>query len=388
MKDKFIPYSRHFITESDIKAVVNVLRSDYLTQGPCIHEFEDKISEIVNSSFSVAVNSGTSALHLSCLALGVGKGDSVWTSPNTFVASANCARYCGANVDFVDIDKSTGLMNVGSLEDKLRVASKLNKLPKVVIPVHFSGSSCDMQSISKLRDKYGFSIIEDASHALGAKYLEKPVGSCSFSDITVFSFHPVKMITTGEGGLASTNNKNILDKLIHYRTHGITRNKDKFRNQSQGEWHYEQHELGYNYRMSDISAALGISQIDGLQASIKARSELRNKYINDLSGLDIDFLKIPDDVKSSLHLCVLQLSDRLQPRYTEIFESLRNYKIGVQLHYMPVHLQPYYMDMGFKRGDYPEAEDYSSRSLSIPLFKQLSDKDYSYIIQKLRRICC
>ena len=375
----YIPYGKHEINNDDIKAIYEVLKSNFITQGPKVQEFEEKLSEIVDVKYSVAVSNATSALHLACLALGLKEGDLVWTSPNTFVASANCARYCNSDIDFVDINLQNGLMDIEKLSNKLKKARTDNRLPKIVIPVHFAGTSCDMESISKLSKEYGFSIIEDASHALGGMYHRKAVGSCEFSDFTVFSFHPVKIITTGEGGAICTKNSKLAKRVENLRSHGIVKDPKLFKNKFYGPWSYEQQSLGFNFRMNDIQAALGISQINRLDQIISERNRLLNSYKNKLSQLPLYFLDIPKDVLSSVHLCVICLDKCTKKQHRDVFEALREKGIGTQLHYWPVHLNPYYRDLGFKEGDFINSEIYANRALSLPLFPGLKDVDINYV---------
>ena len=382
----FIPYGRQKITESDIRAVVEILRSEFLTQGPTVSAFEQAVAAKVGARHAVAVNSATSALHIACLALGLGPGDLLWTSPITFVASANCGRYCGADVDFVDIDPETGLMSVTALATKLKDAELKGKLPKVVVPVHLCGTSCDMSSISELADRYGFSVLEDASHAIGGRYKGKSVGSCIYSAITVFSFHPVKIITSGEGGLATTNNPQLAQRMEKLRSHGITKDFQCFEYPSAGPWSYEQQDLGFNYRMTDIHASLGLSQLKRLDSVINERHRLYDRYIKELDGLPLEFLEVPHGVISSLHLAVIRLLDRRREHHCHIFEILRKSNIGVQLHYSPVHLQPYYRKMGFRESDFPEAESYGTNSISLPLYPGLSKEQQDKVISILSAI--
>ena len=382
----YLPYGRQQITKADIASVISVLKSDFLTQGPIIPKFEKKISEILNVEFSLAVTNATSALHLACLSLGLKKGDIVWTSPNTFVASANCARYCGADIDFVDININTGLMDMNELSKKLEMANLKNKLPKIIIPVHFAGSSCDMKALYKLSREYHFSVIEDASHALGGSYEDKAVGSCNYSDIAVFSFHPVKIITTGEGGVLCTNNKKLARKASQLRSHGIEKDKNLFENERYGLWSYEQQTLGFNYRMNDIQAALGLSQLERLEDIIFERNNQLRFYNDQIRGLPIKMLDIPEGVKSSVHLGVVLLQDFSDNDHKEIFSDLRNRGIGVQLHYWPVHLNPYYRKMGFKENDFINAESYSKRAFSLPLFPGLKIKDQERVVFELQNV--
>ena len=372
MKKNFIPYGKHQISEEDIQSVINTLKSSHITQGSVVPEFEKNISKKVFSKYSICVNSATSALHLSCLALEVSKGDIVWTTPISFVASANCALYCGAKIDFVDINPLSGLVNVDNLELKLEDAFKKNKLPKVFIPVHLAGTSCDMERIYALSKKYGFSIIEDASHAIGGTYKDKPVGCCSYSSITVFSFHPVKIITSGEGGVATTNDPKIAENLKMLRSHGIVKEESKFISQKLGSWYYEQQSLGFNYRMNDIQASLGLSQLKRLNIIVKERNRQLDFYKKIFSQLPITFMEIPPFVYSSVHLAIIRLNDQVASKYFDVFEGLINSDIGVQLHYFPIYRNPFYQKFNFNYRDFPGAEDYASRSMSIPLFPGLS----------------
>tara|TARA_Y100001968_G_C19400570_1_gene740794 strand:- start:850 stop:1914 length:1065 start_codon:yes stop_codon:yes gene_type:complete len=348
-----------------------------------VEKFEAAISKTVNCKYSVAVNSGTSALHLACMALGLKEGDFLWTSPITFVASANCGLYCGAKIDFVDIDPKTGLICSEKLRKKLESAFISGTLPKIVIPVHLAGTSCDMQKIYELSKQYGFKIIEDASHAIGGSCNNYPVGSCKYSDLTVFSLHPVKIITSAEGGIASTNNEELAEKIRCLRSHGIIKDSRLFRTSNQGQWCYEQQQLGYNYRMSDILAALGLSQLSRLKIFIKKRIEIIAKYKESLSELPLDLLEVPNNIKSSYHLAIIRLHNKNEEFHKYIFDNLRAHNIGVQVHYTPVHLQPYYIDLGFSNGDFPQAEDYSKNAISLPIYPYLSNEDFTKIINKL-----
>lgn len=372
MEQSFLPYGRQTVTEEDIEAVVSVLRSPFLTQGPAVPAFEQEIAAFVDAQYGVAVNSATSALHIACLALGLGPGDRLWTSPITFVASANCGRYCGAMVDFVDIDSATGLINTTALERKLEQAEREGTLPKVVVPVHLTGSSCDMETIGVLAKRYGFAVLEDASHAIGGRYKDEPVGNCRHSAITVFSFHPVKIITTGEGGLATTNDAALARLMGDLRNHGIVRDPNLFEQQAAGPWVYEQQTLGFNYRMTDIQAALGLSQKQRLTKIITERNQQLLHYKELLADLPVQLLKVPDYVVSSVHLAVIRLLNATADQHRLVFEGLRAEGIGVQLHYSPVHLQPYYRALGFAEGQFPEAEAYSTSAISVPLFPGLS----------------
>lgn len=371
----FLPYGRQTISEADIAAVESVLRSPFLTQGPSVPAFEQAVAEKVDACCGVAVNSATSALHIACLALGLGPGDRLWTSPITFVASANCGRYCGAEVDFVDIDPATGLMSVTALEQKLQQAERENALPTVVVPVHLTGSSCDMAAIGSLAERYGFSVLEDASHAIGGRYQGEPVGNCRHSDVTVFSFHPVKIITTGEGGLATTNDPVFAQRMAELRSHGIVREAERFEQPAAGPWVYEQQHLGFNYRITDMQAALGLSQLQRLDEIVAERNCQLQNYQKLLADLPAQLLEVPEDVLSSVHLAVIRLKQATAAQHRQVFEGLRAAGIGVQLHYSPVHLQPYYRALGFAEGQFPEAEAYGSSAISLPLFPELSSAD-------------
>lgn len=382
-----IPYGKQDINQQDIEAVVKVLQSDFLTQGPQVPLFEKAINEVTQSQYAVAVNSATSALHIACLALGVGEGDIVWTSPITFVASANCALYCGASVDFVDIDSETYNLSPIELEKKLIVAKQQNKLPKVVIPVHLAGQSCDMQKIHQLSLEYGFKIIEDAAHAIGGSYKNKPIGNCQYSDITVFSFHPVKIVTTGEGGIATTNNYGLANTMQQLRSHGITRDESLMTEPSHGNWYYQQLELGFNYRMSELHAALGLSQLKRLTVFVSKRKELAKIYDQQLSKLPIILPKQLRTTDSSWHLYIIQLElDAIDKTHGQVFAELRANGIAVNLHYIPVHTQPYYKTMGFKKGDFPEAEQYYEHAISIPLHHGLTENQHNYVIKTLGNV--
>ncbi|WFP50625.1 UDP-4-amino-4,6-dideoxy-N-acetyl-beta-L-altrosamine transaminase [Methylomonas sp. EFPC3] len=381
----FIPYGRQDISEADIQAVIDVLKSDFLTQGPAVPAFETAVSEYCGARHAIAVNSATSALHIACLALGVGPGDVVWTSPITFVASANCALYCGAKVDFVDIDPRTYNLSVAALEQKLQGAERDGKLPKVVIPVHLCGQSCEMAAIHALSEKYGFKIIEDASHAIGGKYRNQPIGNCRYADITVFSFHPVKIITTAEGGMALTNDAELADKLALLRSHGITRDPAQMTHQADGPWYYQQIALGYNYRMTDIQAALGLSQLSRLDEFVANRQCLAARYDSLLSALPVEIPWQHPDNYSALHLYPIRIAEVVSAySRLSVFEGLRAAGIGVNVHYIPVHLQPYYRRMGFQPGDFPEAERYYRAAISLPLYATLSEANQDRVIEALR----
>ena len=381
-----IPYGRQDISEADIQTVVDVLRSDFLTQGPTVPLFEKKINTYCNSKYTVATNSATSALHIACLSLGLGLGDRLWTSPNTFVASANCGLYCGAEVDFVDIDSNTYNMSIEALEEKLEVAEKENKLPKIIIPVHFAGQSCDMKSVHRLSIKYGFKVIEDASHAIGGRYLGEMIGGCHYSDITIFSFHPVKIITTGEGGVATTNDLELAEHMRRLRTHGITRDKDLMVGEVDGDWRYQQIELGYNYRMTDLQAALGVSQLDRINKFIKRRTEIRNVYDQMLSSLPVIKPWQDSDTESSFHLYPIQINvenDNLNRKI--VFNKLRESGIGVNIHYIPVFTQPFYRKLGFKKGDFPVAEKYYNNTISLPIYPTLTNIQQGKVVSELTK---
>lgn len=379
-----IPYGRHDISESDIQEVVNVLKSDFLTQGPMVPRFEKCITRFCGARFGVAVNSATSALHIACMALDVGLGDLVWTTPISFVASANCALYCGATVDFVDIDPLSYNMCAKHLQEKLILAEKNGLLPKVVIVVHMCGQACDMREIKRLGVKYGFKIIEDASHAIGGKYLEQFVGSCQFSDITVFSFHPVKIVTTAEGGMATTNCPNLAKKLNLLRSHGISKELTPREIDENGPWYYEQSLLGYNYRMTDLQAALGISQMSRVVEFVRSRQTLAAKYDTSLSDMPIVLPWQNTDTYSAWHLYVIRLKlTELSKSHATIFTDLRDAGIGVNLHYIPIYWQPYYRELGFEKGYCPEAEKYYSEAISIPMYAKLTESQQSRVIEAL-----
>lgn len=382
-----IHYGQQDITPEDVAAVVQVLDSINLTQGPKIEEFEKAVVDQTGAKYAVAVNSATSALHISCLALGLGPGDWLWTTPNTFVASANCALYCGASVDFVDIDPDTYNICPNKLEEKLAIAQKIGRLPKIVVPVHFSGQPCDMARIRALGDKYCFKIIEDASHAIGGLYLGQPIGSCDYSDITVFSFHPVKIITTGEGGMVLTNDHKLATRLSLLRSHGITRDANLMTQAMDGPWYYEQIALGYNYRMTDIQAALGVSQMSRLQNYVARRHEIAERYNVLLADLPLTLPWQSPDGHSAFHLYVIRLQlDKIRVTHQKVFEGLREKNIMVNLHYIPVHTQPYYKAMGFDFGDYPNSEQYYREAISIPIHPRLTDFDQDFVVNTLREL--
>jgi UDP-4-amino-4,6-dideoxy-N-acetyl-beta-L-altrosamine transaminase len=380
-----IPYGRQHVTAEDVDAVVSVLKSDWLTQGPLIPQFERAVASYCGVPHAVAVNSATSALHIACLALELGSGDRLWTSANTFAASAQCALYCGAEVDFVDIDGRTYNMDVAALAAKLERAATEDALPRIVVPVHFAGASCDMQQIHALAQRYGFKIIEDASHAVGSRYLEEPVGSCRFSDIAVFSFHPVKLITTGEGGMALTADAGLAERMSRLRTHGITREPSLFENPSEGAWYYEQLELGYNYRLTDIQAALGLSQISRLDQNVARRQEIARRYDDLVADLPVVTPFRSSTERSALHLYPIWIDkSRTNRSRREIFDGLRAAGIGVNVHYIPVHLHPIHRRRGFLPGDFPEAERYYAGAISLPMYATLSDEEQDRVVAALR----
>jgi UDP-4-amino-4,6-dideoxy-N-acetyl-beta-L-altrosamine transaminase len=379
-----IPYGRQDITQADIDAVVAVLRSDHLTQGPQVPLFEQAVASHVGAKHALAVNSATSALHIACMALGLGPGDWLWTSPITFVASANCALYCGAQVDFVDIDPRTYNLCPKALERKLQIAKQQGRLPKVVVPVHLCGQPCDMAAIHALSQQYGFKIIEDASHAIGGRYQGEFIGNGRFSDITVFSFHPVKIITTAEGGMAMTNSDELAHKMALLRSHGITRDPAHMTHEPDGPWYYQQIDLGYNYRMTELQAALGLSQMTRLDDYVARRHALARRYDTLLADLPITMPWQHPDSYSAYHLYVVRLQlDNISVTNRQVFESLRAKDIMVNLHYIPVHTQPYYQQMGFKHGDFPDAEQYYSEAISIPMHVNLSDSEIKKVVNTL-----
>lgn len=382
-----IPYSTQDINQSDIDAVIAVLKSDFLTQGPQVPLFEQNVYNYCGAQYGVAVNSATSALHIACLALGLSKGDWLWTSPNSFVASANCGLYCGAQVDFVDINPQTYNLCPDALEQKLIRAKVENKLPKIVIPVHFAGQSCGMQRIHKLSKEFGFNIIEDASHAIGGKYLDEPIGGCQYSDITVFSFHPVKIITTAEGGLATTNQLELADKMQMFRAHGVTRDPNLMTKKTEGGWYYQQIELGYNYRMNEIQAALGVIQMERLDKFVINRQSLNQRYHELLKDLPLTLPVQSSESYSALHLYPIQLKlELISKTHDQVFNELRQSGLGVNLHYIPIHMQPYYQKMGFKKGDFPIAEAYYSRAISIPIYQSLTFDLQDEVVAILKRL--
>lgn len=382
-----IRYGQQDITNEDIDAVINVLQSINLTQGPNVPLFEQRVLTQVNAKHAVACNSATSALHIACLALGLGPGDRLWTTPNTFVASANCALYCSAQVDFVDIDPRTYNLCPLALEAKLIEAEKVKRLPKIVIPVHLTGQPCDMAAIYALSERFGFKIIEDASHAIGGLYKGEPIGNCRYSDITVFSFHPVKIITTAEGGMALTNSAELASRLELFRSHGITRDPALMTEPMHGPWYYQQVALGFNYRMTDIQAALGVSQLTRLTTYVKRRHAIAQRYSELLAGLPLTLPWQHPDSHSAYHLYVVRLQlDKISATHRQVFEALRAKDILVNLHYIPVHTQPYYQQMGFKQGDYPQAEQYYREAISIPMHVNLTDAELQFVVNCLREV--
>jgi UDP-4-amino-4,6-dideoxy-N-acetyl-beta-L-altrosamine transaminase len=390
-----IPYGRQEVTDSDIDSVVEVLRSDFLTQGPMVPRFERAVAERVGAAHAVAVNSATSALHVACLALGLGPGDLLWTVPNTFVASANCGRYCGAGVDFVDIDPATWCMSVAALELKLTEARRSGRLPKVVVPVHFAGQPTDQEAIWKLGREYGFRIIEDASHAIGASRQGHLAGDCRWSDITVFSFHPVKIVTSAEGGMALTNDPALAERMIMLRSHGITRDADRLEaapldgstaGGAPPGWYYEQQLLGFNYRMTDLLAALGLSQLARLGEYVQRRNSIAQRYDDALADLPLRLPTVRPENRSAWHLYVVRLAWPPSSRsHRQIYDELRAGGVGVNLHYFPVHLQPYYRRLGFRAGQFPEAEAHGREAITLPLYPGMTDDDQGLVIGSLRR---
>ncbi|MBL7667931.1 UDP-4-amino-4,6-dideoxy-N-acetyl-beta-L-altrosamine transaminase [Moraxella osloensis] len=388
MANQFIPYGRQHITQTDIDAVVAVLQSDFLTQGSQVPAFEERVATYTGAKFGVAVNSATSALHIACLALGLGQGekgkdDWLWTTPITFTASANCGLYCGANIDFVDIDPLTLNMSINALAEKLQLADAENRLPKIVIPVHFTGEPCDMAAIHALAQQYGFKVIEDASHAIGGKYHKQPIGNCEFSDITVFSFHPVKIITTAEGGLATTNDPALAEKMQLLRSHGITRDANLMTHEPDGGWYYQQIDLGFNYRMTELQGALGMSQMKYLDDFVTRRHQLGKRYDELLTDLPIILPYRNPANYSGFHLYPIQLTADSGKTRKQVFDSLRAQNIGVNVHYIPVHTQPYYAKLGFKQGDFPHAESYYAQAISLPLYYDLSEASQAQVVNAI-----
>ena len=380
-----IPYARQDINQADIDAVIEVLRSDFLTQGPVVPAFEKVVADYCGVQYAVAVNSATSGLHIACLALGVGKGDIVWTTPITFIASANCALYCGATIDFVDIDPRTYNISLEALAEKLADAKKADKLPKVLIPVHLCGQPCDMAGIYDLSQKYGFKIIEDASHAIGGKYKGEPIGNCRYSDITIFSFHPVKIITTAEGGMAMTNSAQLAKRMQLLRSHGITRDTDEMTHAPDGPWYYQQIDLGFNYRMTDLQAALGLSQMQRLDEFVSHRHDIAKRYNRLLADLPVKTPWQHEDTYSGLHLYVIRLKiSEISKTHRQVFDLLRTEGIGVNLHYIPIYHQPYYEGLGFKVGYCPEAEQYYIEAISLPMYPGLTESQQDQVVAAIR----
>ncbi len=380
-----IPYGRQDISKQDVDAVQEVLTSDFLTQGPAVPRFEAALAAYVEAAHGIAFSNATAALHIACLALGLGKGDIAWTSPVTFVASSNAILYCGASVDFVDIDPTTYNMCADALEAKLIRAEKNGRLPTVVIPVALCGQSCDMARISELGQKYGFHIIEDASHAVGGRYRNNFVGRCDYADITVFSFHPVKIITTAEGGMAMTQNTGLAEKMRLLRSHGVTRNPTLMQGESHGPWYYQQIDLGFNYRMTDLQAALGYSQMQRLNTFVAKRTKLASRYDALLEDLPVHTPYQHPETASAWHLYVIQLAAGTSPKqHRRVFESLQRQGIGVNLHYIPVHTQPYYQKLGFKWGDFPNAEAYYRKAISLPLYPKLGEAAQQQVVAALQ----
>ena len=380
-----IPYGRQDISQADIDAVVAVLQSDFLTQGPQVPLFEQTVADHVGAKHALAVNSATSALHIACMALGLGQGDWLWTTPVTFVASANCGLYCGAQVDFVDIDPRTYNLCPKALEAKLVAAEKAGKLPKVLVAVHLCGQPCDMAAIHALGQKYGFKIIEDASHAIGGKYKGEFIGNSRYSDITVFSFHPVKIITTAEGGMTLTNSDELAHQMALLRSHGITRDTAHMTHAPDGPWYYQQIDLGYNYRMTELQAALGVSQMQRLDAFVERRHQLAQRYDQLLAALPVTTPWQHPDSYSGLHLYVVRLQlDKISKTHRQVFEALREQGIGVNLHYIPVHTQPHYLRMGFKAGDYPQAEQYYAEAISLPMYQTMTFEQQDQVLNALK----
>ncbi|KTG16104.1 MULTISPECIES: UDP-4-amino-4,6-dideoxy-N-acetyl-beta-L-altrosamine transaminase [unclassified Guyparkeria] len=379
-----IPYGRQDIRQEDVDAVVEVLHSDFLTQGPVVPCFEEAVARRVDARYGLAVNSATSALHLACLAIGLGEGDWLWTTPVTFVASANCGLYCGAKVDFVDIDPRTHNLCPQALAAKLEQAERDDCLPKVLVAVHLSGQPCDMAAIHELSRQYGFRIIEDASHAIGGRYRDEPIGNGRYSDVTVFSFHPVKIVTTGEGGMAVTNDEALAERMALLRSHGVTRDPDRMTHAPDGPWYYQQVDLGFNYRMTEMQAALGLSQLERLDSYVARRHELAERYDRLLADLPVITPWQHPEGYSGRHLYVIRLElDRIEPGHRAVFDSLREQGVGVNLHYIPIHLQPWYRQFGFEPGDFPQAERYYAEAISLPLFPTLTEAQQDQVVAAL-----
>lgn len=387
MAEPAIPYGRQCIDEADVEAVINALRSDFLTQGPAVPAFEAELARRCGAPHAVAANSATSALHIACVALGLGPGDILWTAPNSFVASANCARHCGAEVDFVDIDPATGNLSVEALADKLAAAERTGRLPRIVVPVAFAGQSCRLREIRGLAERYGFRILEDASHAVGGRYLDQPVGNGAWADVSVFSFHPVKIITTGEGGAALTRDPALAERMRCLRSHGITRDPAQMHNGTQGAWYYEMLELGWNYRMTDLQAALGRSQLQRLPAFVERRRALAARYDRLLAASGLQLPGRDPDCESAWHLYVVGWPSRPGGlTRSEAFERLREAGIGVNVHYIPIHLQPYYRARGFAEGQFPHAEAHYARAITLPLHAGLGDAEQDRVVAKLQSL--
>lgn len=379
-----IYYGKQCIDEQDINAAIEVLKSDFLTQGPAIEKFEQAVAEYCGAKYAVAVTNATSALHIACMAAGLGTGDILWTSPITFTASANCGRYCGADVDFVDIDNDTYNMSVTALKEKLE---KAEVKPKVVVPVHLAGQSCDMEEIHKLAEQYGFTVIEDASHAIGADYKDTKVGCCKYSDMVVFSFHPVKIITTGEGGMVLTNNENLYKKLTLYRSHCITRNPELMTKEADGPWYYQQIGLGFNYRMTDVQAALGYSQLTKVDKFVARRRQLAARYNELLKDLPVKLPCQNPETNSSWHLYLVRVDfSKVNKTKKQIFAEMKEKGVCLNLHYIPVHTQPYYQNLGFKNGDFPVSEKYYEEVFTLPIYYSLTDEEQDYIVNALKEV--
>ena len=381
-----IPYSKQSISNKDIKSVKNVLKSDFLTQGPAVPKFEKNIKSYVNSKFAIAVNSATSALHLSCLALGLKKGDWLWTCTNSFVSSANCGLFCGAKIDLVDIDINSYNISISLLEKKLKIAKKRKRLPKILVPVHFGGRPCNMKKIYSLSKKYNFKIVEDASHALGSEVYGSKIGNCKYSSMCVFSFHPVKNITTGEGGMITTNNKVLADRLKILRTHGINKNRKKFISKNAPPWFFEQIMLGYNYRMNDIEAALGISQLKRIHSFISRRNKVANYYYRALKKLPIILPKKDNQIVNAFHLYPIRLKEKkTKLERLKLFNFLRKKNININVHYIPIHYHPYYKNFGFKEKDFPNVKTYYNSVISLPIFPDLNKKQIINVISAIKK---
>lgn len=382
-----IPYGKQDISQADIDAVLEVLQSDFLTQGPKVPEFESSLVSYCNVKHALAVNSATSALHIACLALGLSQGDYLWTTPITFVASANCGLYCGAKVDFVDIDPQTYNLCPQKLANKLAKAKLDNKLPRVLIAVHLSGQPCNMEAIHQLSQEYGFAVIEDASHAIGGRYKGESIGNCRYSDISVFSFHPVKIITTAEGGIATTNSDALAEKMNLLRSHGVTREQHLMTHEPDGPWYYQQVDLGFNYRMTEMQAALGLSQMTRLDEFVAQRHDLAKRYNEQLASLPLTLPFQHEDSYSGMHLYIIRLKlDEISKTHKQVFEELREQGIGVNLHYIPVHTQPYYQNLDTSYTVLTESEKYYSEAISLPLYPGLSEDNQTTVVHALANI--